>query len=96
MFRAFTKQPYNDHILPSSIGTMPITRNEVVLTADVVLLMIVGERDRMEGPGRPSLVFGLVVIVTGAVRLLAEEVHLLPPIQVPGIRNSDYLLIKRY
>jgi hypothetical protein len=38
----------------------------------------------MQRPRRPPLVSGLFVVVAASVGLLSQEVHLLPPVQVPA------------
>jgi hypothetical protein len=39
----------------------------------------------MQRPRRPPLVSGLFVVVAASVGLLSQEVHLLPPVQVPEV-----------
>lgn len=70
--------------------------NNSELTCDVVLLVVVGVRHGMQRPRGPSPVSTLLVVVAAPIGLLAEEVHLLPPVQVPGrIERDTQITLRR-
>jgi hypothetical protein len=55
----------------------------ILLTCDVMLVVIVGEWHRVQGPCRPASMSAFLVVVTASIDVLSQVVHLLIPVEVP-------------